>query len=251
MLVEARRLTLIRDDRPILDQVSFDWDTGEYILIIGPNGSGKTSLLRCLIGYIHDFSGELRLTGQSIRQMDPRERARLIGYVPQSLEMDFNMDVRGFMECARYARDKRAHTKIIDECLDLTETRQFQGAYLDELSGGERQRVLIAAALAQQPKILLLDEANAHLDPRHQVDLAVLLTRLHDQDMTIAVVAHDWNAFLHLHPRVIAMQAGRVFHDGDWDSLRPRLDALYDCHFVHWQHEDQLRSSPQFRKPRP
>ncbi len=248
MLVNAQKVTLVRDRRRILDEVSFSIEPGSVQVLIGPNGAGKTSLLRCMIGYVTDFQGHMHIQDRDIRAIAPRQRAQLMGYVPQSLDMDFNLDVRGFMECARFARDAQPDRKAIDRCLDMTETTSFANAYLDELSGGERQRVMIAAALAQEPKLLLLDEPNAHLDPRHQSDLVSLLERLVEDNMTLIIVAHDWNPFLHLNPTFLALKSGKLFHQGQWQSLHPKLESLYDCPFEHWQLENRTRAFPRLNR---
>ena len=239
-------LTLVRGGRPILSDVTFQWNPGDTTILIGPNGAGKTSLLRCMIGMHADYRGRIHFDGRDLRSFTPRQRACMIGYEPQVLDTDFNVDVKSFMASARYAHSGNRHSAIIKESLALTETTHLPDAFLDELSGGERSRVMIAAALAQEPKVLLLDEPNAHLDPKHTADLVRLLSRLHGQNMNLVVVAHDWNPFLALRPQVLALSRGELFHSGNWETTVNLLPELYGCAFTEWHASDQSRSYPTF-----
>lgn len=247
--IQARNLSLVRDGRAILSEIDLEVGGDRLYVLIGPNGAGKTSLLRCLIGFWRDYSGWVGVAGRDSRSMSPDERARVLGYVPQTLDTTFNLDVQGFMECARFphqnSRDR--HREVIDHCLEWTETTDLRDAYLDEISGGELQRVLIASALAQEPEFLLLDEPTAHLDPKHQIETVQLLRRLRKQmGLGILLVSHDWSPFLLDDPEFIAIKEGRIGARGPWPQVEPHLDALYDCAFHRFERAGRLYAMPDF-----
>jgi iron complex transport system ATP-binding protein len=238
-LLQIEGLTLDLHGKRILENIDHRLEEGEFQLVIGPNGAGKSSLLKCMLG-LYAFSGTIRLDGRPLARLGARERARLVAYVPQFLELQFNLDVAGFMALSRYAYDEPAATrdKIIEEALAQTETTQMVGAFLDELSGGERQRVMIAAALAQRPRLLLLDEPSTAMDPAHRRDLVALLARLNREGQTLLVVTHDWNEYVHLNPKVTALKQGRKAIECQASQLRDHLEPLFGCAFNHYREGD-------------
>ncbi|CAM2006505.1 ABC transporter ATP-binding protein [Acanthopleuribacter pedis] len=225
--VERRR-------QSILHGIDLDVAAQQFTLILGPNGCGKTTLLKCILAMINDYTGHITWKGRNTRTMGGRERARALAYVPQKLETAFALDVLTFMELARFAHEESREQRrnAIDAALAQTDMQHKAGAFLSELSGGEQQRVLIAAAVAQEPELLVLDEPTSALDPRHQVAIVQLLARLHQQKrFTIVLVTHDWNPFIHLNPRVIGLKAGRLLVDTDLKQLPNHLASIYDCRF--------------------
>ena len=247
-LIETRSLKLELGGRTILDGVNLSVARGDFLLVIGPNGAGKSSLLKCILALIRDYDGSVLLEGRDNRRLTARERARLIAYVPQLLDLQFNLDVYSLMELSRFAYEgePRALTEsIIDACLAMTESLHLKDAFLDELSGGERQRVLIASALAQKPKILILDEPSQSLDPGHRVELVKLLARLdRDEHLTIILVTHDWNEYAHLKARVLALKQGRIAFTCELNQLHDHLDPLFECNFHHFSTENRTISIP-------
>lgn len=238
-LLEVEDLTLDLHGKRILTAIDHRLDEGEFQLIIGPNGAGKSSLLKCILG-LHAFRGNIRLDGRPIARIGARERARLVAYVPQFLDLQFNLDVASFLALSRYAYDEPAATRdqIIQEALAQTETTHMVGAFLDELSGGERQRVMIAAALAQRPRLLLLDEPSTAMDPAHRRDLVALLARLNREGQTLLVVTHDWNEYVHLNPKVAALKQGHKAIECQATELRDHLEPLFGCAFKHYREGD-------------
>jgi len=233
-LLHVDDLTLVKDGRTILDAVNLQMSPGSFQLVIGPNGAGKSSLLKCILGIWTDFSGRVMLQGRDVADMNQRERARNMAYVPQTLDLNFNLDVGEFMQCARFAYDEpgSAGVEIIREAMSLTETEYLRDAFLDEISGGERQRVLIAAALVQEPKLLILDEPGNFLDPKHRLELARLLKTLYtERELAILMVSHDWNPYLHLGPSIMGLKQGRRIFLGAWGVVRENMAQLFDCEF--------------------
>ena len=186
--------------RPVLQGVDLTLPEGRVCTILGPNGSGKTTLLRCLLGQHAPEAGEILLGGQPIEAMKPRARARQLAYVPQLPSSAFAFTVRELVAMGRYAHqgalglasgEDRDH---VQRALERTGTVAFADRTIGELSGGEAQCVMIARALAQQPKIMLLDEPTSHLDLRNQLLIVRLVQQLtREQGMAALVVGHDIN----------------------------------------------------------
>ncbi len=236
-LLQVTGLGIELGGRTILDQIESKIEVGGIHLFIGPNGAGKSTLLKCMLGLMRPDRGSVLFEGRDIHRLPSRQRARLIAYVPQFLDLQFNMEVRSFMELSRYAHDDEpvsTRTALIEASLARTGTQHLIDAFLDQLSGGERQRVMIAAALAQQPQLLVLDEPNHSLDPEHRVGLVQLLAELYAEgSLTIVMVTHDWNEFVHLEPQVHGLKAGRLVFDCAARELPNHLDRLFDCGFHH------------------
>lgn len=249
-MLQIQDLSLTLGTRNILQGVNLSLDEGDIQLVIGPNGVGKSSLLKCILG-LHHYSGHVALEGQPAMALSARERARKIAYVPQFLDLQFNLDVRSFLELSRFAHDPEPPAQrnaIIEEALRQTETFHLSQSFLDELSGGERQRVLIAAALAQKPRLLILDEPSTAMDPGHRRDLVQLLERLHRQEkLTMLVVTHDWNEYMHLNPSILALKEGSVAFQCKADTLKDHLEDLFGCGFQHIQSGSHWLSIPRYQ----
>lgn len=243
-----RDLSLQLGDKTVLDGVNLQVATGEFRLIIGPNGAGKSSLLRCLLGIWRGYRGQIHYDTTPLTQLAPKALAKRVAYVPQILDLQFNLSVRSFLELSRYAHDDPSPAvteRAIQRGMELTATKHLAEGYLDELSGGERQRVLIAAGLAQEPDILVLDEPTNALDPGHRVDLVRLLDQLYrDTALTVLAVTHDWNEFLHLDPIVLALTDGKVAFECGAAQLPDHLETLFHCQFEHIARDGYHLSHP-------
>jgi len=175
-------------------------EAGEILGIIGPNGAGKTTLLRALTRVIEPREGRVLLERQDIRKLPIKALARKVAVVSQGVPTGF-MDVWGFVMLGRLPHYRgfqflgtRADSEIVEWAMRITGAWSFSERLMAELSGGERQLVLIARALAQKPRLLLLDEPIAHLDIGHQVEVLDLLRKLNrDMGLTIVMVLHDLN----------------------------------------------------------
>jgi len=200
-------------------------DTG-LIALAGPNGAGKSTLLGILARVRSPYRGSVKYGGRELREWPRRDFATQAGYVPQAVRIDFPFTAGEIVLMGRTsqsggwyesAHDRRAAEQAmsITDCLTLRD-RDFR-----DLSGGERQRVIVAAALAQEPRTLLLDEPATHLDLRHQLSLYRLLARL-GKSMLVVTVTHDLNLALQFADRVIVMEQGRLAGDGaPSDVLNP------------------------------
>ena len=221
-----------------LDGVDLELQPRELLGVIGPNGSGKSTLLRLLAGLLPLQRGEVLVAGRPLAELPPRERAQLIGVVPQALSSVPEVTVESFVLGGRYARIARwrgataKDARAVGYALAACDTETLGARRLADLSGGQRQRVLVARALAQEAQILLVDEPTAALDLEHQVRVFDLLARLADNDRAVIVVTHDVNLASQFADRVMLLDRGRVVASGPpGDVLRQQvLEPVYGPH---------------------
>jgi iron complex transport system ATP-binding protein len=187
-------------DRPVLHDVSFEANGGEFLSVLGPNGSGKSTLLRLLARILLPEKGSITLGDRPLSLFERNQLARIIGYVPQEMNVFFPFTVMEVVLMGRtpyvgkWGFENRDDIQQAEAMMELTDISHLAGKIITAISGGERQRVLIARALAQRPKVLLLDEPNAHLDLSHQIDVFRILQRQQrEQGITIISVSHDLN----------------------------------------------------------
>jgi len=218
--------------------LSFAIERGEIFGVIGPNSAGKTSLLRLLTRVLAAQRGEIRLDGRPIETLRAWELAREVAVVPQEAPRPFPFTVEQLVLMGRYPHGPRRFFETADDAaaaraaMLATETLALAALPLEHLSGGERQRALLARALAQEPRLLVLDEPTAHLDLRYQAETAVLLRRLNrERDMTILLVSHDLNLAAELCDRLLLLRAGEVARIGTpGDVLEQELlEAVFGC----------------------
>ena len=216
-------------DSVILQEISMEVQRGDFLTVIGPNGAGKSTLLRCLDGIIEPSGGRVLMNGAPLADLNRRELARTVSYVPQPEANSLEFTVRAFVEMGRYphlsawAAPTQNDVAVVVETMELTGISTLADRQLASLSGGERQRASIAAALAQGGSILLLDEPTSFLDYRHQVQILDLLDRLHrEKGLTIVAVTHDLNSTVAFSDTVLALKNGRVARSG------PPSELLHD-----------------------
>ena len=200
------------NDKPLLKPISIAIEPGELIAIVGPNGSGKTSLLRCIYRVNKPSSGKVLIDGTNIWAMSAQQYAQRIATVLQDTGSEFGLSVFEMIEIGLTPKSthwKRTNTdiKAINDVLLLLDISHLADRDFSSLSGGERQRVLIARALIQGPDILVLDEPTNHLDIRHQLELLELLSTL---PCTIIVSLHDLSLASAYADRVLVMDKGEM-----------------------------------------
>ncbi len=221
----------------VLGGVHLTVQQGEIVGLVGPNGAGKTSLLRAMAGVLVPAAGEVRIEGQDIRRIPRATLARRIAVVQQDASAAFPFTV---LEVVLMGRHPHCGGRYFDDPGDITRARRaltqtgaldLAARTVDRLSGGERQRVLIARALAQEPGILLLDEPTAHLDLRHQMELAALVRRLSGSGTTIVLVSHDLNLASEVCDRLLLLAKGRAAACGTPEEvMQPgRIETAYGC----------------------
>ncbi|MBK9343031.1 MAG: ABC transporter ATP-binding protein [Dehalococcoidia bacterium] len=203
-----------------VDDVSLDIESGDMVSIVGPNGSGKSTLLRGIGRLQRPTRGRVLLGETDIRSLGARQVARQLAVLPQSPDGGADLTVRELVYRGRFPhqgilqRLTRTDFEAVDWAMKAADVELLAARTLAHLSGGERQRAWIAMALAQQPRVLLLDEPTSFLDIAHQVEVMELLQRLNHDGITVVAVLHDLALAARYTRRVIAMREGRVAFDG-------------------------------------
>lgn len=217
-VMSVKDLSFRYNTNSILEKITFDIQAGDYVGIVGPNGGGKTTLLKLMLGLLQPDSGEVLLSGDPVRHSEDRSR---IGYVPQrsagddhffpatvaEIVMSGRTASRGFL--VRLSKADRAAVKRAMKTADIAHLARRR---LGELSGGERQRVLIARALAGDPAILMLDEPTSAVDAPSQEVFYTFLRKLHDQGLTIVIVSHDLDIVTHEVDTVLCLNKHLICH---------------------------------------
>jgi len=229
-VIAVRHLWAGYDGEMVLQDVNLSVQELDFIGIVGPNGGGKTTLLKVLLGLIHPTRGQVRIMGRPIE-----EGRRHVGYVPQLTEFDSDFPInvwdvacmgrlgdRGLLH--RYTKEDEGIVATALEQVDMLDQRHRP---FGELSGGQRQRVYVARALATEPAVLLLDEPLASVDPRVSSNIYDLLKRLNDK-VTIVMVSHDVGA-ISSHVKTVGCLNRRLFYHGGDALTQEMLELAYQC----------------------
>lgn len=243
--------------KQLLDAVSLELGPGQLTALVGPNGAGKTTLLRVAIGLTRPSSGRALLDGREVSDISARERAALVGWLPQHQAATEPLSVLEVVVAARYRFAEARVTSEHEACaaLERVNARSLARAHVDELSGGERQRVHIAALLAQEPKVVLLDEPASHLDPAQQLEVYRLLGKLWEQGLGVLLVTHDVNLIDRIGDpariSVLGLSAGRrVFESRLGAPEFPReLGRLFGVRFASLEHQGRRVLLPEPLEP--
>ena len=228
--VSAQSLAYKVDAQWLLDGVSLLVDKGEMVGLIGPNGAGKSTLLRAISGILRYQDGSVVLEGKDITNMTVKDVAAGLALVPQIAPYTHGFTSMELVLMGRYPHlgrfqvEGNSDEKIAREAMVMTETDRFADRTLDTLSGGERQRVFVARALAQQPRILLLDEPTSNLDVLHQLMVLDLVRQLVDEGLTAVAAFHDLSMAARYCDKLVVMAGGKVIATGPPEEvLNPEL----------------------------
>lgn len=220
-----------------LSDINLEISDGDFLSILGPNGSGKSTLIKLITGYLEPQNGEITLDAVHLKKYKRKDIAKKMAYVPQIPTSIYPFSVYEIVAMGRFPYldmtgfEKSEDIAVIDNTIELMELSHLANKGINEISGGEAQRAFIGRALVQKPKILLLDEPNAHLDIKHQISIFNLLKRLNDNDgITIVTVMHDLNLTSLYSSRVVMLKNGKVFLDGKVnDALIPEnIKSVFD-----------------------
>jgi iron complex transport system ATP-binding protein len=236
-LLAADSISFAFGKSPVVQEMSFDLAPGDSLGILGPNGAGKSTLLRLSAGILRPQVGSLSLDGRPMALWGARERARVIAFVPQETPALFPLRALELVLLGRLphaagfsfatAVDMRAAEEALRQC----DAWAFRDRRLGTLSGGERQRIILARALAQEPRVLLLDEPTTFLDIRHQSDVVRILQDWVTRTQGAVMAAlHDLNMAAHVCTRVLLLREGRVLAAGSIPSTltRDTIRATFD-----------------------
>ncbi len=212
--IEAASVSL--GGRQVLDTISADLTPGRITAILGPNGAGKSSLIKAMAGLIVPWGGTVTLDGRDVARIEPRERARLIGYLPQDGAAAWNISAAELVALGRlphrspFAGPSAEDDAAVIRALAATETTHLAARPVGELSGGERARVLLARVLAGEPRWLLADEPLASLDPAHQLDILDRLRGVAQAGAGVVIVLHDLGHAASVADDVLLLKDGKV-----------------------------------------
>jgi iron complex transport system ATP-binding protein len=225
--------------RPVLRDLSLVIRAGETVALLGPNGAGKSTLLQVMTGLRRPTAGRVRLFDRDVQQLPAAERARLVSLVPQQMEVPMAFTVEEMVMMGRTATLHRWQgpsdhdRQLVEQAMTYTDISHLRQRLFTEMSGGERQRVVIALALAAEPRLILLDEPTSHLDLNHRLEVLELISRLNcERGVAIVMVAHDLSMAAEFFPRLILLDAqGRIAADGTPATVLtgPTLEAVYHC----------------------
>jgi iron complex transport system ATP-binding protein len=225
-MLEVTDLKCGYQEKVVISGVGFKAGRGEFLGIIGPNGSGKTTLLRAVSRVIRPMSGRITWNGEDILEMPVNKFAKEVAVVSQSPALD-GMTLEEFVLLGRipyyhplqFFEEKKDY-QAAERAMELTGIMDFKDRPLNRMSGGEKQLALIARALAQEPKLLLLDEPTAHLDITHQVKILDLIRKLNrDLGLTVLIVLHDLNLAGEYCRKLLLIDGGRVYRFGSTEEV--------------------------------
>lgn len=236
-MLKVENISASYRERQVLDGVSFQVPDGKFLGIIGPNGAGKTTLLKVMTGIKQPLAGKVMLDGKALDSLSRKQIARRMAVVPQSSFIPPLFTVEDVVLMGRYPHQKSRFATTEEDCqaveaaMRKTNTTGFRHRLVNELSGGERQEVIIARALAQEPKILMLDEPTANLDIKHQMKILGLVRELvKEGGITAVMVIHDLNLAARFCDRLILLHNRKIHSQGKHeDVLTPQnLKAAYE-----------------------
>ena len=225
-----------KKSRPVLKDVSFSLEAGQTMCMLGPNGTGKTTLLKCLLGLSKAGGGTIEVDGDELTKLGIKQRAKYMAYVPQSTGLAFSYEVQDVVMMGRIAHLKfgAAHTsddkKIVAQTMEDLRISHLMGRKYQELSGGEKQMIMVARAVVQQAKYLIMDEPTANLDYSNQIKILRVIRKLSNDGYGILMTSHyPDHAFLAC-SRALLMKDGYVQEDGLPEDVvtTGSLTKLYD-----------------------
>ena len=236
--------------RPVLTDFNLSLDYGECLGIIGPNGAGKSTFIKAVTKLLPLQSGQVLIEDTDIAQLSQLEMARRIAVVNQSNEVSFNYKVSDIVRLGRYAHADQS-LETVRQYMVYTDIWKLRDRGFRELSGGEKQRVIISQALAQEAKLLLMDEPTSDLDIRHQVDMFNVLEQLREkQCLSIIAIMHDLNLASLYCDRIIALKDGHIVADGSpGEVLTPaHIKKIYGVNVDIMQRKDYQQPFVLLRK---
>lgn len=205
-------------EKAFIKNISLFIENGEFIGLLGANGSGKSTILKLASGILRPLSGQVQLWGKELGSFTTRDRAKLLSYLPQFLDMNIPFTVREFVGMGLYPYDTMPELTV-DDAIGMVGLSEYSESLITNISGGERRRVYIAMTLLQGTGLVLLDEPLANLDIKYQIELLRLLKELRaERDMTVFMALHDIN-IAYQFDRIILVKEGMVIGNGTPDEV--------------------------------
>lgn len=222
-MLEIRDIVVSYGNRQILNKVGLHAEKGQFVGIIGPNGSGKTTLVKTINRIIKPDSGSITIDGRNMTDMNSIEIAKNIAMVSQVISINFEFTVEDVILMGRtpYIKGGETHEdrEIVQDAMEKTKILHLKDRFVTQLSGGELQKVIIARALAQKPKILLLDEPTSHLDITNQIDILNLVKNASRKGMLVIAVIHDLNLAAYYCDKICLIRDGDMISTGSPEEV--------------------------------
>lgn len=225
MMLVVDKVEFSYSSRPVLRDIRFEVERGELFSILGNNGAGKSTLLKCLNKILKPQTGTILIEKEDLSMLNRQEVARRLGYVAQRYESGrftvFDAVLLGRKPHIKWGATPR-DLKIVQDVLQVLGMEELSLRYLDELSGGELQKVVIARALAQEPRVLLLDEPTSNLDLRNQFEvLKIVKKAAKERNLAVVVVMHDLNLAMRFADKFLLLKNGTIFACGGMEIMTP------------------------------
>ena len=240
MTIECQNISFKYGENLVLKDISIQFEKGYLYGVIGPNGSGKTTFLKVLCGILNSNYGKVIADKLNIKKLSIREIAKKIAYVPQSTLINFDFSVKEIVMMGRYAHVGRfsqisaGDKRIVNDLIDKFNLHELIDRSFNELSGGEQQKVILARAIAQQSKIILLDEPTIHLDIQYQIEFMELLKQYIKDGMLIIIVLHDLNLASQFCDRIFLLNDGCIKAFGSIKEVitRENIKSTYNIDVI-------------------
>ena len=248
-------------EHAIVRNLSLNVEKGTFFALLGPNGSGKTTIIRLMLGVLSLHSGDVIIDGKNVKQYKPKELAKKVAVMTQEHEIGLDFTVKEIVATGRYPyqnsvlfrENSKQDEQVIEKVMKQTNVWEYRNQSFAALSGGEKQRVLLAKALAQEPTVLLLDEPTNHLDIRHSMELLDLLKHLQcENQLTILAILHDLNIASLYADRIGLLRNGELqgIYNGFKNEHEKEFSDVYEVHMQFQQHpkvaKNQIFLLPQF-----
>lgn len=236
MKLEIKNLSFSYRDKKVLKNISFEVENSKILGILGPNGAGKSTLIKCINGILKAREGAVFLEDKNLMKISLKERARIIAYVPQLLSLpEIHLTVYETILMGRTPY-KKGNFSDYDKALALENVERFglekyMFNYVEELSGGEKQRVLLARALTQEPKILILDESTSNLDLKYQLETMKIIKNIVKEKKLFALnIVHDLNLAISYSDEILFLKEGELKYFGETKSIvsQKNIKEIFD-----------------------
>ncbi len=235
LILTAENVTILRDKKPVLEEISFQIKRGEIAVLLGSNGSGKSTLLKTIAKIIPFQKGIIKLSEKDLNSIDPKTASQLLSYTAQNNDFNLAFSVFDFVSLGRYPHKgmlpflTSKDIDIINQALHTTDLLALAKKNIGQLSGGEQQRALLARALTTEAPIMLLDEPTNSLDIKHQLEFFKLLVSLRNLGKTILIAIHNVNDALALGDKILLLHQSKIIFDGPTtdSSLKTKLEECF------------------------
>ena len=244
VILEVDKLTYNRGKQRVLKSIDVSLNKSQFIGLIGPNGTGKSTLLRLMAGLLKPNTGTISFKNQNIKQVSALEIAKAITYMPQSTILDYEFTVSQVVQMGRHPHRKkwhftnRADELIADKAMEQTGIYHLKDRYITSLSGGERQLVFLAKAITQQSEVILLDDPTSDLDIYHQVQIAEVIQELVQEGKVVLAAIHDINLATRYCDQLMLMGNGELISRGTPEEVITNDNLLKVFHTHTYAYND-------------